>query len=86
MVISDKPQAERIKECVHILREIVGLGIPIHAPEVQELKQHIDSYIKEGVCWSGSVNFSAYGRIAEVDLPRRADKFVEVTLRKPRIS
>jgi hypothetical protein len=61
----------------------IGL-IAVLVKEVQELKKHTDAYIHEGVCWSGSISFLAYGRIAEVNLPRRADKQIEVTLRKPR--
>ena len=82
--ISEKPKEERLKESLEIFRSLKTLGIPFDAPEVQELKKHTDAYIHEGICWSGSVSFLAYGRIAEVNLPRRADKQIEVTLRKPR--
>ena len=77
-------EEERLKESLEIFRSLKTLGIPFDAPEVQELKKHTDAYIHEGICWSGSVSFLAYGRIAEVNLPRRADKQIEVRLRKPR--
>ena len=83
-IISEKPKEERIKESIEIFRSLKTLGIPFDAPEVQELKTHTDAYIHEGVCWSGSISFMRFGRIAEVNLPRRADKQIEVTLRKPR--
>ena len=85
MVISEKPKEERLKESLEIFRSLKSLGIPFDAPEVQELKTHVDAYVRDGICWSGSVSFLAYGRIAEVSLPRRADKQIEVTLRKPRV-
>jgi hypothetical protein len=82
--ISEKPKEERIKESIEIFRSLKTLGIPFDSPEVQELKTHTDSYIHDGMCWSGSISFMRFGRIAEVNLPRRADKQIEVTLRKPR--
>ena len=81
---SEKPQADRIQETIAILQKIRELGIPLDSPEVTELKGHFNAYIKEGVCWSGTISFSRYGRIVDVNLPRRADKLVEVTLRLPR--
>lgn len=84
MATTEKPHADRIKETVEILQRIVGLGIPLESPEVAELRTHLNAYIKDGTCWSGSVSFLRFGRIAEVNLPRRADKAIEVTLRLPR--
>ena len=81
---TEKSKDLRLKECVEILKKITGLGIPLESSEVQELKQHFDAYIKDGECWQGSVSFLAYGRIADVNLPKRADKTVEVTLRVPK--
>lgn len=76
---------DRVKEIVTIFKKFRELGIPMEAPEVQELKTHTDAYIREGICWSGTLNFQRFGRMAEVVLPRRSDKLVEVTLRLPRI-
>ncbi len=84
MVTSDKPQSDRIQETVKILKHITELGIPYDSPEVVELRTYLNAYVKEGTCWSGSISFLRFGRIAEVDLPRRADKSIEVTLRIPR--
>jgi hypothetical protein len=84
MSTTEKPHAERVKETVEILKSISGLGIPLDSPEVAELRAHLNAYIKEGTCWSGSISFLRFGRIAEVNLPRRADKAIEVTLRLPR--
>jgi len=81
---TEKPIGDRVKESVEIMRDFQRLEIPLQCPEVLELKQHLDLYIKEGTCWSGSIDFLRFGRIAEVDLPRRADKAIEVRLRVPR--
>jgi len=81
---SEKPQADRIQETIAILQKLRELGIPLDSPEVSELKGRFNTYIKDGVCWSGTISFARYGRIVDVNLPRRADKLVEVTLRLPR--
>lgn len=81
---SEKPIADRVKECAAILNDIQSLGIPSFTPELVKLRGHMNDYIRDGTCWSGVIDFGAYGRIAEVVLPRRADKAVEVLLRVPR--
>ena len=81
---TEKPKEDRVKETVAIMRSLTELGIPLNSPEVSELREHLTSYINEGVCWSGSISFQRFGRIAEISLPRRADKLIEVTLRLPR--
>jgi len=80
-MITDKPKEDRVKESVQILRDIQQLGIPLDSPEVIELKQYLDSYIKDGICWSGSIMFLKYGRIADVTLPKRSDRAIEIVLR-----
>jgi hypothetical protein len=85
-VISEKPQADRLKESIAVLKKLtVDLGIPYVSPEVQELKSRFDMYIKDGICWNGTISFSAYGRIAMVNLPRGAKKPIEVTLKQLRL-
>ena len=81
---TEKPIPLRLKESIEILKKITGRGIPLESTEVQELKQRFDAYIKEGECWTGTISFAAYGRIADVNLPKRADKTIEVTLRVPK--
>jgi hypothetical protein len=78
---SDKPIGDRIKECTAILNDIAGLGIPSCSPELAKLRSRMNTYIRDGMYWSGTIDFSEYGRVAEVVLPRRADRAVEVLLR-----
>lgn len=81
---TEKPKDECLKESLEILRNIQTLGIPYNSPEVQELKSRLDAYINDGIPWCGTISFRRFGRIAEVNLPRRADKPIEVRLRVPR--
>jgi hypothetical protein len=78
---TEKPIGVRVKEVVEILKKLESLGIPLESAEVQELKSHFDTYIKEEECWTGEVSFSKYGRIAFVNLPKSAKKPIEVTLK-----
>ena len=56
-VITEKPQVDSIKETIEILKSIRTLGIPLDSPEVNELKEHFNAYVKEGLCWAGSISF-----------------------------
>lgn len=81
---SEKPIGKRLKEVVELLSKLTGeLGIPLASPEVQELKGHLDAYVKDGTCWSGKISFEAWDhRVAHVVLPRSATKPIEVVLKK----
>ena len=81
---SEKPKEQRLTECMNVLNDIMKLGIPKTSPEVTKLREHISAYVKDGTCWTGVIDFSAYGRMAEVNLPKRADVAVEIRLRVPR--
>lgn len=81
---TEKPIAKRLKEVVELLGKLTGeLGIPLESPEVQELKGHLDAYVRDGLCWSGTVSFEAWDhRVAHVVLPKSATKPIEVVLKK----
>jgi hypothetical protein len=81
---TEKPIAKRLKEVVELLGKLTGeLGIPLESPEVQELKGHLDAYVRDGLCWSGTVSFEAWDhRVAHVILPKSATKPIEVILKK----
>jgi hypothetical protein len=81
---TEKPKEDRVKETVELLKKFPVLGIPLDSPEVLELRGHLNSYIKDGTVWSGTISFHRFGRMADVTLPKRADKPIEVLLRKPR--
>lgn len=80
-MISKKPKESRVRESVTLLKKFTQLGIPLTDPGVRELKQHLDEYIKEGTCWQGNILFYRFGRMAEVNLPEKAEDTIEVTLK-----
>lgn len=78
----EKSIQDRLKECVAIIRKLTeNLGIPDDAPEVVELRGRMNDYIKSGEPWTGTVDFKAWGRMAECVFPRLAGRPVEVTLK-----
>jgi len=78
---TEKPKELRVKETVELLKKFPTLGIPLDSPEVLELRGRLNAYIQDGTVWSGTISFRSYGRMAEVVLPKRADKPIEVMLR-----
>jgi hypothetical protein len=64
------------------MKQIRDLGIPTEYPPLKELSRRMSDYIKTGEPWSGKIKFEAYGRIAEVILPRRPNVEVSVILKR----
>lgn len=85
MTKTEKPYDQRVVEVLNMFKNLQSVGIPFNSPEARMLKEYTDAYINDGTCWEGTLNFQAYGRVAEVNLPRRSDKLVEIVLRKPRV-
>lgn len=74
----------RLDECLKIMRQVYDLGIPTEYPPVKELSRRLSNYVKTGEPWSGTIKFEAYGRAADVILPRKTDRDITVVLRKLR--
>jgi hypothetical protein len=72
----------RVEQCVSVMKQIRDLGIPTEYPPLKELSRRMSDYIKTGEPWSGKIKFEAYGRIAEVILPRRPNVEVSVILKR----
>jgi hypothetical protein len=80
----DKSQNDRLKECLSIVRKITDtLQIPADDSNVVELRSHMNTYIRTGDEWIGTVDFSKWGRIAHCNFPKASSKVVEVVLKVP---
>lgn len=71
----------RVEECIRVMKEIRDLGIPIEYPPLKELSKRLSDYVKTGDPWAGKIKFEAYGRVADVVLPRKADRQIMIVLR-----
>ena len=72
----------RIDECLKIMKQLNDLGFPTDYPPRKELSRRLSDYVKTGEPWSGKIKFELYGRYVDVILPRRADREIQVVLRK----
>lgn len=72
----------RVEECIRVMKEIRDLGVPTEYPPLKELSKRLSDYVKTGEPWAGKIKFEAYGRVADVVLPRKADRQITVVLRK----
>ncbi len=70
--MADKPQVERVKEGIHLLKELLGAGVQETASGYDELKTQISEWVKTGTRWEGRIIFPSYGRYADVVLPKKA--------------
>lgn len=77
----DKCQAERLKEGVHLLKELIGAGVQETAPGYADLKDQVSEWVKTGVRWEGRITFPTYGRYADVVLPKKASQTATIAFK-----
>lgn len=65
-----KPKEDRLKEGINILNQLRNNGVKDYSLGFMELKDKISEWVKSEDGWEGTISFSDYGRIAEVDLPK----------------
>ncbi len=65
-----KSKEDRVKEGIHLLKELKGAGVKEHSFGYIELKTKITEWISSEEGWDGTIGFEEYGRQAEVDLPK----------------
>jgi hypothetical protein len=71
----------RAGQCVAAMKQLQDLGIPLEYPPLKELTKRFNDYIRTGEPWAGKIKFEAYGRYADVILPRREDREISVVLK-----
>ena len=78
-----KPQADRIKECIVILRKLITeLEIPAENPSIKLLTKRMSDYWREGKYAEERIPLVNTDRYILYRFPRWAHEIVEVTLRK----
>lgn len=65
-----KSKEERLKEGINLLKQLKDNGVKDYSLGFIELKDKISEWVKSEDGWEGTISFSDYGRIAEVDLPK----------------
>lgn len=79
---TEKPQADRIKECINILRQLTDdMEIPATNPSVALLKKRMGTYWRDGGLQEDRIPLVGSNRHILYKLPRWSHQFVEITLR-----
>jgi len=68
----EKPKADRLREGVHLLKQLQHAGVAETAPGYMDLKEQITQWVETGERWEGRITFPSYGRYADVVLPKKA--------------
>jgi len=79
--MAEKPLADRVKESVHLLKQLLAGGVQETAAGYAELKERISEWVKTGKRWEGDVEFPIYGRYAEVVLPFKSSQTATIAFR-----
>lgn len=79
----EKTQADRVRECVVILKKLVDeVGILETNPSIRLLKKRMGTYWRDGKLQEDRIPLYGYDRVILYRLPRFANQDVEVTLRQ----
>jgi hypothetical protein len=65
-----KIKSERLKEGIAILKQLRDAGVKEYSLGYLDLKAKISEWVNSENSWDGSIDFSEYGRVADVELPR----------------
>ena len=78
----EKTQAERITECMTIIKKLINeVGVSAANPSIIVLKKRMAQYWRDGKLSEGSLPLVFYDRIIIYTFPRWQNQKVEVTLR-----
>ena len=69
-----KSKSDRLSEGINILKQLRDNGVKEYSLGFIELKEKISEWVKSEDGWEGTISFSDYGRIAEVELPKYDNK------------
>jgi hypothetical protein len=83
---TEKTQAERITECMTILKKLTNdVGIDAQNPSIRVLKKRMAQYWRDGKLYEDKLPLWGYDRSIIYRFPRWAHQEVEVTLRVNKI-
>ena len=86
MIQEIKSKEERVKETIHLLKQILNLGIAETEPAYIEVKNYLNQWIRsdEKKVREYEIEFVRYGRKATLTLPWKGGKTCEFLMKKPR--
>jgi len=82
VIKEEKPQADRVKECITILKKLTDdVGIDVNNPSIVVLKRRMGQYWRDGKTQEESLPLFGYDRMILYKLPKWSHQEVELTLR-----
>ncbi len=81
MIKQIKTKEERLKEGIALLKQLKEAGVQDHSLSYIDLKQKITDWVSNESSWEGNIDFSEYGRVAEVTLPKYNNKSASINLK-----
>jgi hypothetical protein len=76
-----KTQEDRLREGVSLLTQLRETGIKEHSMSYLQTKQAISAWVKTGEPYEDSLDFSEYGRVAHICLPRYTNRAADIQLK-----
>jgi hypothetical protein len=77
----DKSKGDRLKETIHLLKELGRVGFLKVDRGYNEVKSILTKWVNDGEQVTTEVEFPRYNRIAKISLPKGDDKAAEITLK-----
>ena len=77
-----KEKFDRVKEAVHLLKQIKEMGFLDTSEGYKAIKATLDTWIADGHSWSGKIKLKEYGYTAELTLPSKASATASMHLKK----
>jgi len=77
----EKTKFDRVKETVHLLKQLQANGISETNSAYMDTKEALDAWIKTGEAADHVIQFRTYGRVGHLTLPKTADRAAEMVLK-----
>ena len=76
-----KPQADRLREGVSLLTQLREAGIRENSVPYLQTKQAITEWVKTGIPYEDKLDYSQYGYIGHLSLPKYTNKAADIQLK-----
>ncbi len=76
-----KPQSDRLREGVSLLNQLREAGIRENSIPYLQTKQAITEWVKSGDPYEDTIDYSQYGYIGHLQLPRYTNRAADIQLK-----
>lgn len=79
--VEEKSKADRLKETIHLLKQLGNMGYTDLTPGFPEIKAALKQWVQDGEKCEQDIDMFRENRIAELRLPKLANKAATLKLR-----